>query len=103
MINCMRKVRDSNPRYPEGYNRFRVCPVRPLWQLSMLSKAVQRYNFLLPQQPVCSTTISFHSLYAFNALINKLFSSGVPTVMRKQPSHSTTVFLLRTIILFSIK
>ena len=31
---CLRKVRDSNPRNPEGFNRFRVCPVRPLRQLS---------------------------------------------------------------------
>ena len=30
----LRKVRDSNPRNPEGFNRFRVCPVRPLRQLS---------------------------------------------------------------------
>ena len=31
---ALRKVRDSNPRNPEGFNRFRVCPVRPLRQLS---------------------------------------------------------------------
>ena len=25
---------DSNPRYAEAYNRFRVCPIQPLWHLS---------------------------------------------------------------------
>src|SRR6266850_8111594 len=29
-----RRERDSNPRCPEGHNRFRVCPVRPLRHLS---------------------------------------------------------------------
>ena len=38
------KLYDSNPRYPEGYNRFRVCPVRPLRQLSfcLLSKIIKK-------------------------------------------------------------
>ncbi len=34
----LRRVRDSNPRSPEGLNRFRVCPDRPLWQLSKRQK-----------------------------------------------------------------
>ncbi len=29
-----RRERDSNPRYPNGYNRFRVCRIRPLCHLS---------------------------------------------------------------------
>src|ERR1700741_2742881 len=29
-----RRERDSNPRYPDGYNRFRVCRNRPLCHLS---------------------------------------------------------------------
>src|SRR5438094_1902840 len=31
---CWRRERDSNPRYPDGYNRFRVCRNRPLCHLS---------------------------------------------------------------------
>lgn len=33
-FQLLRRARDSNPRYPERYNRFRVCHNRPLCQLS---------------------------------------------------------------------
>ena len=32
----MRKDRDSNPGYPQGYNGFRDRPNRPLWHLSKM-------------------------------------------------------------------
>ena len=33
---CMRRGRDSNPRYPCEYFCFRDRPIRPLWHLSLL-------------------------------------------------------------------
>src|SRR5262249_3995918 len=34
-LECWRRGRDSNPRYPCGYNGFRDRPDRPLWHLSV--------------------------------------------------------------------
>ena len=32
-----RRGRDSNPRYPQGYNSLAGSPIRPLWHLSNIS------------------------------------------------------------------
>ncbi len=55
---CLRKVRDSNPRNPEGFNRFRVCPVRPLRQLS----AAKLHNY---SELMTIKTIFFAAVFLF--------------------------------------
>jgi hypothetical protein len=32
--DLLRRGRDSNPRYPRGYNGFRDRPIQPLWHPS---------------------------------------------------------------------
>src|SRR5438034_11732632 len=39
-----RRERDSNPRCPEGHNRFRVCPVRPLRHLSAVERRSEEHT-----------------------------------------------------------